>query len=137
MACHATPADPLYQYLGEESAMGLWESELVRAGHPDFLFVGHSHQPMKRQFQRTMVVNPGSVGQPKQGDPRAAYAIWGDGKVTLRRVAYEVEQTVRALDRLALEPPIMSRLRTILRTGGDPPLEHSQANPDKPTYEKP
>ena len=38
VACHATPADPLYQYLGEESGVTLWESELVRAGHPDFLF---------------------------------------------------------------------------------------------------
>jgi predicted phosphodiesterase len=75
VACHATPGDPPYRYLGEESAMSIRESELVRAGHPDFLFLGHTHQPMKTQFQRTLVVNPGSVGQPKDGDARAAYPM--------------------------------------------------------------
>jgi putative phosphoesterase len=121
LACHASPSDPLYHYITEKSSMMIWESELVHAGHPDFLFVGHTHLPMKTQFQRTLVVNPGSVGQPKHGDPRAAYALWEDGRVTLRRVPYDVEQTVRAYDGLGLEPHIVEALCTILRTGADLP----------------
>jgi predicted phosphodiesterase len=121
MACHASPSDPLYHYLTEKSSMPIWESELVRAGHPDFLFVGHTHLPMKTQFQRTLVVNPGSVGQPKHGDPRAAYALWEDGRVTLHRVAYDVEKTVHAYDGLGLEPHLVDALCTVLRTGGDLP----------------
>jgi protein phosphatase len=121
VACHATPADPLYRYLGDESAMSLWESELVRAGHPDFLFLGHTHQPMKTQFQRTLVVNPGSVGQPKHGDPQAAYALWENGSVTLRRAHYDVEKTNRALGGLALDPKVLHSLRQLLLTGGDAP----------------
>jgi putative phosphoesterase len=135
-ACHATPTDPLYHYLGEESGVTLWESELVRAGHPDFLFVGHTHVPMKTQFQRTQVVNPGSVGQPKHGDPRAAYAIWSDGVVSLRRTVYDVEQTIRAFSGLALEPHVARSLSEVLRTGGNLPREHSQENFGKLTYEK-
>ena len=120
VACHATPRDPLYHYLGEESATSLWESELVRAGHPDFLFLGHTHQPMKTQFQRTLVVNPGSVGQPKDGDPRAAYAVWKDGKVSLRRARYDVARTVRAFGSLALDSKVVQSLSGVLRGGGSP-----------------
>ena len=118
VACHATPGDPLYRYLGEKSAMSLWESELVRAGHPDFLFLGHTHQPMKTQFQRTLVVNPGSVGQPKDGDARAAYAVWKDGRVSLRRARYDVERTIKAHAGLAVDSKIVASLSGVLRGGG-------------------
>jgi putative phosphoesterase len=121
MACHASPSDPLYHYLTEKSALTIWESELVRAGYPDYLFMGHTHLPMKTQFQRTLVVNPGSVGQPKHGDSRAAYALWEDGRVTLHRVAYDVEKTVRAYNGLGLEPHLVDALCAVLRTGGDLP----------------
>ncbi len=121
VACHATPGDPLYHYLGEESAPSLWESELVRAGHPDFLFLGHTHQPMIKQFQQTLVVNPGSVGQPKHDDPRAAYAVWANGRVTLHRAEYEVEKTIRAFAGLTLDPKVARALWEILRTGGNAP----------------
>jgi putative phosphoesterase len=130
VACHATPGDPLYHYLGEESAPSLWESELVRAGHPDFLFLGHTHQPMKTQFQRTLVVNPGSVGQPKHGDPQAAYALWEDGRVTLRRVEYNVEKTIRSFAGLALDPKVVHCLVEILRAGGGPRSPSAPPTPD-------
>jgi hypothetical protein len=73
------------------------------------------------QFQRTLVVNPGSVGQPKHGDPRAAYAVWTDGVVSLHRTAYDVEQTIRAFAGLTLEPQVVRSLSEVLRTGGNPP----------------
>jgi predicted phosphodiesterase len=117
IACHAIPSDPLYGYLSERSALTLWESELNVAGHPDLLLVGHTHVPMKTQFQRTLIVNPGSVGQPKHGDPRAAYAVWQDGTVTLRRVAYPVEETIRAFVGLKVPMPVQQRLVEELRTG--------------------
>ncbi len=43
------------------------------------------------------IVNPGSVGLPFDGDPRAAYALLGAGGVELRRVAYDHEQAARAV----------------------------------------
>ena len=119
VACHATPSDPLYHYLTEQSGLSVWESEIIQADHPDFLFVGHTHVPMKTQFQRTLVVNPGSVGQPRNGDPRAAYAVWENGRVTLRRVAYDVEATIGLYAGLGLEAHAAQRLGDILRTGGE------------------
>jgi len=117
VACHAIPSDPLYGYLSEQSALTLWESEINVAGHPDLLLLGHTHVPMKTQFQRTLVINPGSVGQPKHGDSRAAYAVWEDGTVTLRRVAYPVDETIRAFEGLKVPLPVQQRLVEELRTG--------------------
>ncbi len=140
LACHAVPSDPLYDYLTEQSPPSLWESELNTVNFPDFLFVGHTHLPMKSHIRRTLIVNPGSVGKPKDGDPRAAYAIWEDGEVTLRRAVYDVEQTIRAYQGLGLDSRTVSVLTEVLRTGGHLPLDqtpwelfnaHYQKHPDK------
>jgi putative phosphoesterase len=129
VACHAIPTDPLYGYLGERAGMTLWESELAKAQRPDMLFVGHTHVPMITQFQRTLVINPGSVGQPRDGDPQAAYAVWQDTAVSLCRVGYDVEQTVRRLGKLELEPHVERRLADELRTGGRVPATAAAAGP--------
>jgi protein phosphatase len=90
------------------------------AGRPDFLLIGHTHHPFVRLFDSTLIVNPGSVGQPKGGDPRAAYALWHDGEVILRRAAYNVGAV--AHDLVSCTSPDVARALThILRTGGDPP----------------
>jgi putative phosphoesterase len=123
-ACHASAKDPLYHYMPPDAAITLWESEIIVAQQPDFLFYGHTHLPMKTRFRRTLVVNPGSVGQPKDGDPRAAYAVWEDGKVTLRRAIYDIEETIRAYEGLDLEPHIKRNLCEVLRTGGNLAAEH-------------
>jgi putative phosphoesterase len=122
-ACHASAQDPLYHYLPADAAAALWESELRVAQQPDFFFCGHTHVPMKSRFRRTLVINPGSVGQPKDGDPRAAYAVLEQGDVTLRRAAYDVEETIRAYAGLGLEPHLEQGLCAGLRTGGHLPAE--------------
>ena len=140
VACHAVPSDPLYFYLPEITPVRLWESELNLVNYPDFLFIGHTHVPMKTRFRRTLVVNPGSVGQPKDEDPRAAYAVWDDGEVTLRRAAYDVEKTIAAYGSLRLELHVVNTLAGVLRTGGHLALDQSpeelfsayyQKHPDK------
>lgn len=125
VACHAVPSEPLHHYLPESGPVTLWESELNVAGYPDFLLLGHTHEPMKTRFRRTLVVNPGSVGQPKHGDAQAAYALWQDGEVTLRRVPYDVEQTIRAYDGLGLDRHTVEVLAEVLRAGGQLPLDQT------------
>lgn len=117
VACHAIPKDPLYGYLPETAAATLWESEVVTAGLPNFLFLGHTHVPMKTRLTKTLIVNPGSVGFPQDGNSLAAYAIWKDGEVTLRRVSYDVEETISAYDELGLAPQVLLQLTDMLRTG--------------------
>ena len=64
-------------------------------------------------------MNPGSVGQPKDGDPSAAYAVWEEGEIKLRRIAYPIEDTIRAYARTTLSSSDIERLTKVLRTGGD------------------
>ncbi|MGD0537810.1 MAG: metallophosphoesterase family protein [Verrucomicrobiota bacterium] len=135
-ACHAIPSDPLYHYLPENSPITLWESELNTVGYPDFLLLGHTHVPMKTRFRRTLVVNPGSVGQPRHGDPNAAYAIWVDGEVVLRRAPYKVEQTIRAYDGLGLDRQTVEVLGEVLRTGGHLPLDQTPTELLSAFYQK-
>lgn len=58
------------------------------------------------------LVNPGSVGQPRDGDPRAAYALYDSGQnvVFLRRVAYPVEATAEAIKAAGLPDVLAQRL---------------------------
>ena len=135
-ACHAVPSDPLYHYLPEDAAVRLWESELNGINYPDFLFVGHTHVPMKTRFRRTLVVNPGSVGQPKIGNARACYAIWDEGEVALRQAEYDVEKTVAAYEGLGLEPHVAGVLAEVLRTGGHLPLDQTPEEVFSTFYQK-
>ncbi len=113
---HATPSDPLYTYLrpDEESR---WARE-IESVDADVLLVGHTHLPMVMRVGKRLVVNPGSVGQPRDGDPRAAYAIVEDGEPRLERVAYDVEATVDALGTKALSNRTVESLTRLLRSGG-------------------
>jgi hypothetical protein len=63
------------------------------------------------------VLNPGSVGQPKDGDPRAAYAIIEDGIPRLERASYPVEGTVGALGDAGLDAAAFQALAALLRMG--------------------
>jgi diadenosine tetraphosphatase ApaH/serine/threonine PP2A family protein phosphatase len=58
------------------------------------------------------LINPGSVGQPRDGDPRAAYALFDSETnfVTLCRVEYPVEKTAAEIDRASLPGVLGLRL---------------------------
>jgi diadenosine tetraphosphatase ApaH/serine/threonine PP2A family protein phosphatase len=71
-----------------------------------------------RQVGWLTVVNPGSLGQPKDGDPRGCYAVLNDGEVELGRVEYDVDAAVARLMRLDLGQSEKAQLARILRSGG-------------------
>src|SRR5208283_2328250 len=116
--CHAIPSDPLYGYHPARDPRARWEAEIRLAGPVDFLLIGHTHVPSVRLINSTVVVNPGSVGQPKGGDPRASYALWTDGDVMLRRAEYDVRAVARDLASCTA-PDVAGDLAHILLTGGD------------------
>lgn len=126
IACHATPSDPLHLFMLDMNSIAVWEAELFMARYPDFLFLGHTHVPVNSRFRRTAVVNPGSAGLPRDGDSRASYAVCQDGEISLRRVPYDIEETIRAYDGLPLASQIKESLSEILRTASpSPPFGHN------------
>jgi putative phosphoesterase len=112
--CHATPSDPLFAYCPPDSPQWIEEVAHVDA---DIVLVGHTHLPFINRIGLRQVVNPGSLGQPKHGGPQASYAVWQDGEITLRTVAYPLERTIHKLQQLPLPTDIVNALAHLLQTG--------------------
>jgi len=113
---HARPRSPLEGYLLPQTPDDVLRAETADV-EADFLLLGHVHHQFCRRLGGVTVVNPGSVGQPRDGDPRAAFALWEDGEVSLQRVAYDVEAACRRLAELDLPPGDAETLAAILRQG--------------------
>jgi predicted phosphodiesterase len=88
----------------------------VRLARNEYLLLGHTHHPMQRAAGEGYVINPGSVGQPRDYNPAASYAIWDveSGAVEHRRAAYDVtayQKILRELDWPESTIAILSRMR--------------------------
>lgn len=108
--CHGSPADrDVYLF-----TLSQLQAVIDESAHP-LIFCGHTHQQyafdgvelwtgpaeFDLRRRRPLLVNGGSVGQPRDGDPRAAYAVWdrSSRRLYMRRVSYDVaEQVRRSLD---------------------------------------
>jgi putative phosphoesterase len=112
---HATPRDPLDEYAPPDPEF--WAPRLQNV-EADVICVGHTHQPYVIEVGDKLVVNPGSVGQPRDGDPRACCAVIENFKVDLRRFEYPVEDTLAAIRASALPAEAQDLLADVLRTGG-------------------
>jgi predicted phosphodiesterase len=125
---HASPRDPVWEYVLSE--------EVVRAAlamtSADLVLVGHSHIPIALKLSNgdalagglakggseleltdgRWLMNPGSVGQPRDGDPRAAYLLIDqDAKsARFRRVPYDIESTQAEIREAGLPETLAIRL---------------------------
>lgn len=77
------------------------------------LFMGHTHQPFVRKLPQGLVVNPGSLGQPKDGDPRPSYALVDLKRLKAKivRLDYDVEAEAELLRQAGLPPRSMEKLK--------------------------
>jgi predicted phosphodiesterase len=127
--CHGAPFDEDHYIFDADDA----SRALDTAGHPLCLF-GHTHLPVifrrgpglfdafvpdhsdDTVLQLTdglqYLINVGSVGQPRDGDPRAAFGIYESegSSILLRRVVYPVEQAQRRILQAGLPPSLANRL---------------------------
>jgi len=98
---HGSPRK-VNEYLFEDKRASLYE-RLARDETAGVLAFGHTHKPWMRSHGGVLFVNCGSVGKPKDGDPRAAFAVLdassGELRVAIERVPYDaaaVAEEVRA-----------------------------------------
>ncbi|MFW5920417.1 MAG: metallophosphoesterase family protein, partial [Polyangiales bacterium] len=131
LAVHGAPRDPhhflayVYEMTFRENLENLERREL------SVCFYGHTHVPFVHRKTpdgareklgappvvelaegTILLVNPGSVGQPRNGDPRASYALWDrdTNRIAFSSVPYPVERCVRDLRRAGLAPDLAHRL---------------------------
>lgn len=126
---HGSPRDPVWEYVDDDRTAGA----IFREFTFDHCYVGHTHQAIVARFddatERTklmplgagtrlsltdsrLLINPGSVGQPRDGDPRAAYGIVDTERstFTVHRVPYNVGVTQDKILNAGLPPPLAARL---------------------------
>ncbi len=125
---HGTPMDPVWDYL-----LSAWQAERTMELAPSRVAaVGHSHLALwfarepdeeldggpagageRHDLSRgEWVLNPGSVGQPRDGDPRAAWLLLDTEEQTAhwRRVVYPIDEAARAIEEAGLPPALGQRL---------------------------
>ncbi len=129
LMAHGSPRDPVWEYLVDSvSAAQCFEQFDFRVA-----LVGHSHLPLVHEWLesegrvrslraeagvlmhldgRRLILNPGSVGQPRDGDPRAAYALLDTEQMTwsFRRVSYPIAITQERMRAQALPQRLIDRL---------------------------
>jgi len=124
---HASPRDPVWEYV----LSGGQALDALQQTAAPVVLVGHSHVPLsivltdgklsggvvgeghEEQLARgRLLLNPGSVGQPRDGDPRASFLLLDldEGLAQFHRVAYAVERTQADLRKLALPDALAARL---------------------------
>jgi len=81
-------------------------------------FSGHTHVQGLWQVGAKTYCNPGSVGQPRDGDPRAAFAVIDGEKVGLFRVAYDIDEVADAARAQGYEERLFTNLYDGTRIGG-------------------
>jgi predicted phosphodiesterase len=90
---HGSPRK-VNEYLFEDKPASLYK-RLAAAETDRVMVFGHTHEPWVHEYDGVLFVNCGSVGKPKDGDPRGAFAILtpsADGvDVTIQRVAYDAD----------------------------------------------
>ena len=114
---HASPRDPLDEYSPADP--DFWARRLQNID-VDVVCVGHTHQPYVLQVADKLVINPGSVGQPRDGDPRASYAVIQDYKVELKRIEYPIEKTLEVIQASSLSDVGKEMLCEAFRRGQSP-----------------
>lgn len=113
LACHGSPAH-VRQYVYPDHPQDELD-QLVEQSGAQVVLMGHTHRPMVRPAAGGLAVNPGSVGKPKDGDPRASLAVLHIGReVTAEvvRVDYDLEAEARLLKDNGMPPVTVERLQS-------------------------
>jgi putative phosphoesterase len=110
---HGSPNRPIWEYVFPLEAM-LRATEFFEATGADLLVLGHTHIPFVHHHEGRALMNPGSVGQPRDGDPRASYMLLdmtgGGFEVSHRRVEYCIDKTASKMHELGLPVSLADRL---------------------------
>lgn len=126
---HASPRDPIWEYIDT------LDTARANVAHvaSSMCFVGHTHVPMRfashpdggvefdhmprgttvqLQPGTRYIINPGSVGQPRDQNPQAAYALWNTDTRTLlfERIGYDIGATQKQMQQVGLPLPLAERL---------------------------
>ena len=108
---HGSPARPLREYVTSGTPLARLRDHL-EASAARVLVLGHTHVPFSTRVNGGLVANPGSVGQPRDGDERSSYGVLDTKSLsfTVHRVPYDVEAAAKAITEAELPSILAERL---------------------------
>lgn len=98
--------DPLDEYLADPGA------DYFQSIPKVFFASGHTHKQVKKEYEQKKYCNPGSVGQPRDGDPKAAFATFDGTQFALYRVDYNISRICSLMEKLGFSEYYYNRLKT-------------------------
>ena len=110
---HGSPRDPLTEYVfpGIPETVG---RKLMGLATANVVLLGHTHMPMLYRFREGVLANPGSVGQPRDGDRRASFGLLtlshGQVDFDVKRAEYDVGPVAERILRCGLPSFLAERL---------------------------
>lgn len=103
---HGGWTDPIDEYLYEPS------EDYFNKIEGEIFISGHTHIQQLHKYTNKIYCNPGSVGMPRDNDPRAAYAIINDNEITLKRVEYDIEKVFYLMNKAGFNDYYYGGLKT-------------------------
>ena len=107
--CHGTPADPAEgRYYPDDGTDYAWFP-----GKGEVLLLGHTHYPLQRWTKAGgLVINPGSVGQPRDGDARASWGVFSTEtlRFEVHRTPYDVHRAAQTLEEMGADHRLVAAL---------------------------
>ena len=113
MMIHGGPEYPLDQYIYPEDEEDIQSTfDFMELIEIDVLFLGHTHISFLKQQDSRIILNPGSVGQPRDGGNRASYVLFDMESFNTKfiRVAYDLTQTIAGIKKHHLPLELANRL---------------------------
>jgi len=112
---HGSPQYPLTEYIYPHTFKQENLFNYMNSADIDILILGHTHIPFIRKTENTrdlMIINPGSVGQPRDGDPRASYAVIDvkNFEAEIKRIDYNISSVYEKIKMSGLPISLGSRL---------------------------
>ena len=112
-AYHGSPRDPLNEYIYPGIPSFILKN-LLEMAETNILLLGHTHIAFDARIDAKLLINPGGVGQPRDGDPRASYAIIeisGDNlSYAIKRVEYDIDSAASKILQSSLPSFLADRL---------------------------
>ena len=104
---HGSPSS-VDEYVFEQDV----DESLVEAGGGDVLILGHTHVPLVMRLRTGLFVNPGAVGQPRDGEWKASYAVFDTEtrKCEVKREEYDLQAAAEAIRSAGLPGLLAERL---------------------------
>ncbi|AFZ70069.1 putative phosphoesterase [Caldisphaera lagunensis DSM 15908] len=128
---HGSPSNPLYGYLypwlSDDNITKMLYKELRLKSDEnktpklayDIYLIGHTHYQFMKKINNSIIINPGSAGEPRDNDYRAAYAIIDTEtkNIILKRIKYNVDKVIRNLEDLKIPNPYLTHLKYMFING--------------------